>query len=421
MPRQTQDANIQTRAARARLPVRHKPFFRAVEPGLHLGYRKLASGRPGMWIVRRYLGKGAYAVENLRTADRALVLADDHGEADGVLVMTYVQATRAARPQRRAPGSYTVGEALDDYLAYLAGRSERAAAAARYKIERLIRPELGNVKVSALTSARLRQWRDALAAAPARTRRGFRPAPSTEDGRRARKVSTNRTLTVLRAALNLAFREGKVESDIEWRRVEAFGGVESARARYLTVAEAQRLMNSCDPIFRPLVRAALETGCRYQELARLQCHDFNPDAGTLTVRQSKSGKPRYVILTPEGAAFFQTACAARASDAIIFTRDDGAPWADSNQAQRMQIACERAKIRPPIGFHGLRHTWASLAVMAGVPLVVVAQQLGHRDTQMVQRHYAHLAASYVTDAIRDGAPRFGEPEKKVVPIGKVVK
>jgi integrase len=315
-----------------------------------------------------------------------------------------------------------VGEALDDYLTYLAGRSAGAATAARYKIERLIRPELGGLKVSALTSVQLRKWRDDLAGAPARTRRGFRPAPSTEEGRRARKASTNRTLTILRAALNLSFRDGKVESDLEWRRVKNFGKVESARARFLTVSEAQRLINVCDPNFRQLIRAGLETGCRYQELARLQCHDLNADAGTLAILQSKSGKPRHVILTPEGVAFFRDVCAGRAGDARMFTRGDGVPWAASNQIQRMQGACVRAEISPAIGFHGLRHTWASHAVMNGVPLVVVAQQLGHRDIQMVQRHYAHLAPSYVAEAIRAGAPRFGfKQDRKIVPIGASMK
>jgi hypothetical protein len=48
-----------------------------------------------------------------------------------------------------------------------------------------------------------------------------------------------------------------------------------------------------------------------------------------------------------------------------------------------------------------------LVVMNGVPLLVVAKNMGHRDTQMVQHHYGHLAPSFVTDAIRAGAPRFG--------------
>ena len=85
----------------------------------------------------------------------------------------------------------------------------------------------------------------------------------------------------------------------------------------------------------------------------------------------------------------------------------------------MAAACERAKISPSIGFHGLRHTWASLAAMAGVPLMVVAKNLGHRDTRMVEMHYGHLAPSYVADAIRAGAPRFGfKPDKTVTPMGR---
>ena len=45
--------------------------------------------------------------------------------------------------------------------------------------------------------------------------------------------------------------------------------------------------------------------------------------------------------------------------------------------------------------------------MAGVPLLVVAKNLGHADTRMVEKHYGHLAPSYVADAIRAAAPRFG--------------
>jgi hypothetical protein len=45
--------------------------------------------------------------------------------------------------------------------------------------------------------------------------------------------------------------------------------------------------------------------------------------------------------------------------------------------------------------------------MNGVPLIVVAKNLGHSDTRMVEMHYGHLAKSYVADAIRAGAPRFG--------------
>jgi integrase len=73
----------------------------------------------------------------------------------------------------------------------------------------------------------------------------------------------------------------------------------------------------------------------------------------------------------------------------------------------MDEACAGARIKPAIGFHALRHTWASLAVMNGMPLLVVARSLGHATTAMVERHYGHLADSFIDEAIRNSAPRFG--------------
>ena len=69
-------------------------------------------------------------------------------------------------------------------------------------------------------------------------------------------------------------------------------------------------------------------------------------------------------------------------------------------------ACEHARIIPPISFHILHHTWASLALMARVPLLVVAKNLGHKHTRMVEHHYGHLARSFTTEAIRAGAPVY---------------
>jgi integrase len=66
----------------------------------------------------------------------------------------------------------------------------------------------------------------------------------------------------------------------------------------------------------------------------------------------------------------------------------------------MRRASEAAKIEPAIGFHGLRHTYASRLAMRGVPLNVIAAQLGHSDTRMTEKHYAHLAPSYIGDTIR---------------------
>jgi integrase len=150
----------------------------------------------------------------------------------------------------------------------------------------------------------------------------------------------------------------------------------------------------------------LETGCRYSELARLEVSDFNKVPGTLHVRKSKSAKARHVVLTAEGVSFFSDATAGRSPSELIFTRENGARWGHGNQGWYVREANARGNIDPPIHFHLLRHTWASLSVMNAMPLVVVAKNLGHVDTRMVEKVYGHLAPSFIADAIRAGAPRF---------------
>ncbi len=56
--------------------------------------------------------------------------------------------------------------------------------------------------------------------------------------------------------------------------------------------------------------------------------------------------------------------------------------------------------------------------MAGAPLMVVARNLGHADTRMVEKHYGHMSASYVADAIRAAVPRFGIETGNVVAMGE---
>jgi len=198
-----------------------------------------------------------------------------------------------------------------------------------------------------------------------------------------------------------------VASDDAWRRVRPFRAVDTARVRYLTEAECVRLVNACEPSFRNLVHGALLTGCRYSELTTMRAADFNPDAGTLTVRDSKAGKPRHVVLTDEGQDLIASLTAGKNSEAPIFTRADGGVWRQSHQLRPMTEACERAKINPAVSFHVLRHTHGSALAMRGVPMGVIAEQLGHADTRMTEKHYAHLAPSYVADTIRAHFPKFG--------------
>jgi site-specific recombinase XerD len=121
-------------------------------------------------------------------------------------------------------------------------------------------------------------------------------------------------------------------------------------------------------------------------------------------------------------SFFRQSCLGRGGEDTIFLKKDGTQWQTSHQIRRMKEACSRAKIAPAMGFHGLRHTYASLHIKNGAKLHIVALNLGHitkdgqPDVRMVTRHYAHLEATDIADAVRKTAPTFGLENTKVRPL-----
>jgi integrase len=222
-------------------------------------------------------------------------------------------------------------------------------------------------------------------------------------------------LTILKAALNHAHRKGRCASDDAWRTVRGFREADAAKLRYLSDDEARRLTNACPADFRALVTAALLTGWRYGELAAMTGDDFNADSGTVRVRTSKSGKSRHVVVTQEGRDFVARLAAGKPGSTRLFIRGNGKPWGKSEQQRPLNVACGAARIDPPVNFHGLRHTYASRLAMRGVPLAVIAAQLGHSDTRMVEKHYGHLSPSYIADTVRAAFGSLGlvEPSNVV--------
>jgi integrase len=82
----------------------------------------------------------------------------------------------------------------------------------------------------------------------------------------------------------------------------------------------------------------------------------------------------------------------------------------------MADACTTAGL-DPLGFHELRHSYASMLVNAGCPLAYVAAHLGHSDTRMVEKHYGHLAPNAMADSIRALMPKLGLTDApKVAPL-----
>jgi hypothetical protein len=176
-----------------RLPIRPKPYFRRLEIGFHLGYRRLPSG--GTWIARRF-------AENGRYREIRLGVADDTQDADGTSVLDYSQAQQAARDWWRAelrreeghdsrPGPFTIADGLAEYLKAYERRGGKAVYDARCIAQAHILPALGTALVGKLTACKITDWHHGLAEKRARVR--------SRPGRTLMSTSTSRCYSALPA------------------------------------------------------------------------------------------------------------------------------------------------------------------------------------------------------------------------------
>jgi len=435
MARSARDSRLETRTARLKL-ARGARHYLTIGKRLALGYRRTSQGF-GTWQARIFTNERQYRFIRLAAAD-------DQHDANGKDVLDFFQAQAKARKvyddfmHGRLDTGTTVGEAATAYLEWYKDH-RKAYRETEATIKAHILPVFGERRIADLKSKEIRDWHHKLGtqAPRKRTKKGarqrFGAKPQTEEQKRARRASANRVLTVVKAILNKALEDELVSDGSAWKNVKPFKNADAPRVRFLTEAESTRLINACRPDFRPLVRAALFTGARYGELTGLTVADVNPDTASVFIRPSKGGKARYVPLSPAGLDFFKTAIAGKPGDALVFTKTKGEPWGKNHHVRALKEACEkeRGNIVPAIGFHELRHTYASLLAQAGADLLTISKLLGHADTRVTSRHYAHLCDRTLANAVNALLPSFGhQPEekireiqpapKKAEPRGKVV-
>lgn len=238
---------FKSRNSREKLPASDAPEWELLGPGIRLGYRagRGTWGRGGSWLAASRAPDG-------RRVQTQLGLADDVAEANGAAVLTHEQAKEAARAWvaslRRAPDAQpalTVADAVERYLEAREAEGMKAIYDARSRARVHVLPKLGSLRVADLTLERLRRWRDAMVSAPKRVRTSRLAAKanvrevdvSDPEALRRRRDTANRTLTLLKAALNWAYTHQLVASDHAWRLLKPFRDTGAARVRFLDAAE----------------------------------------------------------------------------------------------------------------------------------------------------------------------------------------
>lgn len=408
MPRSPREYRFDTRDARLKLKPRKEPYWRQVVPGTFLGLAKGA--RASSWIARQRRGSG-YSSTRIGTPD-------DFAPADGTVVLSYGQAVRRAteiqvEARAPAPKHYGDGLTIDQVVAaYLSSRattpgsrSGRVMGQQSAKITRQLwnrhSGQLGKMLVTAVDAKHMRSWHAELAM-KAPTRRGKVMAFDPDDAVhvRRRRQSANRTLTILKAALQFARDSETLPNDLPdyWRRVKPFKIGDDPPPRMMEPDEIIRLLNAAEPDLRDLLFAALMTGARYGELTVLKVADYSQESQTVRIAQGKTGKVLQQPLTAEGAKFFARLVAGRGAAEFLLVRRDGQRWGQSHAARPMRAAAERAGVAD-ITFKTTRATYGKLLLLATKDIELVAKALGHSDTRITRIHYAALLPGEVARGV----------------------
>jgi integrase len=425
------DARLDSRAAREKLKPSGKPYFRDLEPNLHLGYRKGKHG--GKWVMRRYVGDERYVVETIGGAD-------DFADADGVETLTFHQAQTKARERAAAAAeeariasmgpAITVRTAINEYLALREKREARDHAKIGLKRDprsRLTKhvleanERLAAKALAALTTDDLAKWR-----------RGLQMAAS----------SVQRTCNDFKSALNAAVKRYKTQLPATIRDTIK-DGLASVHAAPATAREAQVLP---DADVRALISATWEvdgaggwegdlgrivlvlaaTGARFSQVNRMTVADVQAKQKRLMVPVSRKGRGVKnsshigVRVGDDVLAALAKATAGRKGSEPLFLRPrwepvgearwekgERAPWHSASQLTRPRLwaaIVARAGLAAGTIPYALRHSSIVRGLRAGLPVRLVAA-LHDTSSAMIERHYA----AFIVDAMDELAARAVVP------------
>lgn len=296
-------------------------------------------------------------------------------------------------------------------------------------VDRYITPHIGELRLDEITVARLNRLYSVLL-----QRGGQHDRPLSL--RSVELVHTN-----LRKSLEDARRLGLIAenpaTDATLPRVDPRDGstVGTSKVNAWTAEELRRFLDHVEGSrWERHITVAATTGLRRGELLGLTWENVDLDGGLLHVRRSlvvvrgrplhkgtKTGRPRTLHIDPRTVAVLreqrrrQGLWREEHGDSwrdpwdLVFTHRDGRYILPNNLSVSFARLVKRAPV-PPIRFHGLRHTHATLLLGDGVPVKVVSERLGHAAISVTLDIYAHCLPAMDRDAAERFAGTFWDRE-----------
>jgi integrase len=176
-----------------------------------------------------------------------------------------------------------------------------------------------------------------------------------------------------------------------------FPSPNNARQRFLSRAEAQQLLRALQVRSPQVARIAIFSlygGLRLGEVLSLKWSNVDLTNGIIYIQDTKNKESRPVFITDPISQVLDELPQGNPDD-LLFKTKTGNPvqWLSksfSATVNELKFNEGREDPRERVCFHTLRHTYASWAVKAGVPLYIVGKAIGHKTLVMTQR-YAHLS------------------------------
>ena len=316
-----------------------------------------------------------------------------------------------------APDKVTLGEYLLEEWLPARRTSLRGSTAAAYEqmIRNYVSPLLGRMRLQEIDGAMLnRLYAQLLTEGRTETRRNLGPGLAPKTVRNVHGVLTR------------AFRDG-----VRWGRLQRnpcdAADPPRGQAPEMKAWTATQLRQftkyTATHRWAGIWALMATTGMRRGEVLGLRWTDVDLDAGTVTIRSTRirfgdtiaTSTPktargnRTIAIGPATVAALKGWKRVQSSDrmrmgpawqgvtGLVVTVADGSaanPEAFSNLFHKLSSAAGLPRIR----LHDLRHSYATAALAAGVPVKVLSQRIGHADVGVTLKVYAHVLPGDDEDA-----------------------
>ena len=279
--------------------------------------------------------------------------------------------------QERKADQLTFGELMDKHYLPWADENKRRARDDRSLYSNWLKPQFADKRLRDIAPLDLE-----------RLKKNMR-----EEGKA--EATTRHALCLVRQAFNKAVLWRLWEGNNPCKGV-SFPKPNNGRQRFLNRDEANKILEALrlrSPQVAWIATMSLYGGLRLQEVLNLKWSNVDLANGIIYLQDTKNKDSRPIFITEPIRKILEE-LPTGSPDESLFATKQGKPvqWL----SKTFRAVVDNLKLnegledpRERVCFHTLRHTYASWAVMAGVPLYVVGKAIGHKTLVMTQR-YAHL-------------------------------